>query len=224
MKLITGSNCYVTQDGKIIGRNGKVRKLKLTKTGYLEVDVYFGKEIGKKYYRVHRLVAMFYIENPENKPFVNHIDGNKTNNAVSNLEWVTHAENMEHAKNFGLIKRAEENKQSTITTEQAEEICKLLQMGYRNVDIAKSLGVYKWIVSSIRYKQCWMHISCKYNIPERSRSLSEETVHWICQQIKKGLTPGQIIKASSNNRITKTLIKDIRRRRIYKDISSQYDF
>lgn len=224
MKQITGSSCYITQDGKILNKNKQERKVKLTKTGYHEVDIYFGKEIGKKYFRVHRLVAQFFIENPQNKPFVNHKDGNKTNNSVSNLEWVTHQENMEHAKNFGLVKRAEENCNSVITTAQAEEICKLLQMGYRNTDIAKSLNVSMPIVASIRYKSCWTHISCKYVIPDRSRSLSTETIHWLCAKIQEGLTQGQIIKLSYNNRITKTLIKDIRRKRIYKDISSQYNF
>lgn len=224
MKQILGSTCYVTEDGKILNKHKQERKAKLSKTGYLEVDIYYGKDIGKKYFRVHRLVAQHYIENPENKPFVNHKDGNKTNNAVSNLEWVTHQENMEHAKNFGLIKRAEENSMSILKTSQAEEICKLLQMGYRNIDIAKSLGVSSSSVSSIRYGVTWMHISCKYNIPDRSRSLSTETIHWLCSRIQEGLTQGEILSLGYNQRITKTLIKDVRRKRIYKDISSQYKF
>lgn len=58
--------------------------------------------IDSKSYRLHRIVASTFIENPENKAQVNHIDGNKTNNAVSNLEWVTNQENQIHKFKTGL--------------------------------------------------------------------------------------------------------------------------
>jgi hypothetical protein len=67
-------------------------------TGYIFVRV------NKQKYQLHRLVAFTFIENPHSKPVVNHIDGNKTNNALANLEWVTIQENNQHNHNVGLIK------------------------------------------------------------------------------------------------------------------------
>ena len=69
--------------------------------GYLQVKI-VGNYRGNKHTFIHRLVAEMFIPNPLGKLEVNHIDGNKTNNAAVNLEWVTHAENIIHADSTGL--------------------------------------------------------------------------------------------------------------------------
>lgn len=69
------------------------------KGGYYCVGLSKGKT---KTFRVHQLVAKAFIPNPENKPYVNHIDGNKVNNSVSNLEWCTCSENNLHNHKIGL--------------------------------------------------------------------------------------------------------------------------
>lgn len=223
IEKIVDTNYFITSEGKVLNHKLEERKLKLTQTGYLEISLKMNSTNKIKWYRVHRLVAQTFIKNSENKPFVNHKDGNKTNNNVSNLEWVTHQENMEHAKNFSLVHRAEKNHKSIHTTEQVEEICKLLELGYRNSDIAKTLGVKLHNVSLIKTGVCWRHISCKYRIPSKSRTLSCETIHWICQKLVEGLTQGEIMALANNKKITISIIKDIRRGRIYKDISKLYN-
>lgn len=72
-----------------------------TEQGYKTVGLHINKKLKK--FRVHRLVAMTYIDNPDNKPYVNHKDGNRSNNNVQNLEWVTPQENTQHAVATGLL-------------------------------------------------------------------------------------------------------------------------
>lgn len=71
---------------------------------YFMVSLHLGKSKTKSYL-IHRLVAIHFIENPENKEQVNHKDGNKLNNSIDNLEWVTPKENMLHAFKNGLYKK-----------------------------------------------------------------------------------------------------------------------
>lgn len=82
--------------------NPKILKQAKSIHGYLFVYLY--NKIGKKMCTVHRLVALNFIHNPENKPQVNHKDGNKANNLKLNLEWNTRIENINHAFKNGLIK------------------------------------------------------------------------------------------------------------------------
>ena len=81
-------------------RKGQMIKPVEKYNGYLQVGL--RKNGKRKYFSVHQLVAIHFIDNPENKPQVNHIDCNKQNNHFSNLEWVTSSENQLHARNNGL--------------------------------------------------------------------------------------------------------------------------
>jgi len=104
LKLITEFPTYkIDENGNIYSKYLKsFLQPKLGDNGYYEVTLFLD---GKRHYKsVHRLVAETFIPNPENKLCVNHIDGNKLNNNVYNLEWVTHSENTKHAFANNLIK------------------------------------------------------------------------------------------------------------------------
>jgi len=84
-------NYYISNLGRFKNNKGIIMKdYKPHHSGYIYVRV------NKKKFAIHRLVALIFIPNSENKPFVNHIDGNKVNNCLDNLEWVTCSENNKH--------------------------------------------------------------------------------------------------------------------------------
>ena len=89
---------FVTTEGKIYSarRGTYLNPTKGTRDGYLMALLPDCSGV-RKGLRIHRLVAQAFIQNPEQKPCVNHIDGNRKNNSVENLEWVTHSENSVHA-------------------------------------------------------------------------------------------------------------------------------
>jgi hypothetical protein len=96
---------------------GVIKRTIIQNSGYKVVNLKVDGE--QKNHLVHRLVAEAFIPNPDNKKFVNHIDGNKLNNEVSNLEWCTRSENMKHATEIGLadIVNRKEVKVTTIDGE-----------------------------------------------------------------------------------------------------------
>lgn len=101
-EIETLNHTKVRKNGRVDNRKGRVLKQKLNRYGYYEITLSSG-EI-RKTCLVHRLVAKAFIENHNGKPTVNHIDGNKRNNSVDNLEWATHKEQRKHAIETGLAK------------------------------------------------------------------------------------------------------------------------
>ena len=106
----------ITEDGRIWSYpkrvnsfNGAWMKLQLfinmkkRNKPHKQYTIFLNKNGRGKRFQVHRIVAQTFILNPENKPQINHLDGNSLNNNVSNLEWSTSTENMEHAIKMGLI-------------------------------------------------------------------------------------------------------------------------
>lgn len=94
---------------KSVKRN-KILSPKNNHDGYLRIQLWRNNKA--LFVAIHRLVAQAFIDNPENKPFVNHIDGIKNHNFVENLEWVTQSENIQHAWGTGLSKSQLNNSRS----------------------------------------------------------------------------------------------------------------
>jgi hypothetical protein len=88
-------NVKVSEDGRVWYQDSLKHQYKNTRG-------YFVVKIKNRAIRVHRLVAEAFVANPNNDPFVNHIDGNKLNNNASNLEWCTQKQNVHHALRTGL--------------------------------------------------------------------------------------------------------------------------
>lgn len=100
-------NYSVSNLGNVMNnKSNKMMKLNV-KSGYYHVGLINNKN--RPIFKVHRLVALAFINNPENKPQVNHKNKNKLDNSIDNLEWTTHKENMQH-KSIGLIYKSNKNK------------------------------------------------------------------------------------------------------------------
>ena len=104
MKQIKGfENYLITKEGIVINKKtNRCLKMSLQTSGYYQVKLSFNGVC--KVFTIHRLVAENYINNPNNYPCVNHINGIKIDNRVENLEWITYSDNHKHAFKLGLKK------------------------------------------------------------------------------------------------------------------------
>jgi hypothetical protein len=130
--------------------------------GYMRVGLSFNGT--EKKYTVHRLVAICFIPNPNNYKQVNHIDGNKLNNHVSNLEWCSHQQNMRKAWELGLYqpKYGEKHVNAKIKEADVIEIFRLYNIvGWLQQRIADHFGINVSTVSGILRRKFWKHVEIK---------------------------------------------------------------
>jgi hypothetical protein len=139
----------VTEEGSVFSNVGNKKELigKITNGGYRMIILTVNKK--KLYKLVHRIVAEAFIENPLNKPEVNHINGDKTDNRVENLEWVTAQENQLHATKTGL-------QLYKIDMQKACEIRDLYKSGrYTQRVLAEMYGLKKTQIGYILNNKRW---------------------------------------------------------------------
>lgn len=152
---------FATEDGRIWSKSkNKFRALVANRYGYLSVSFRCPKTKKTMTKTVHRLVAMAWINNPENLPQINHKDGDKSNNKVSNLEWCSGSENMKHAWNAGLqpltsmmiesVRRAAKFsalKKRRLSDESLREAKRRVAAGELQKNVAESFGVSQSLLS-----------------------------------------------------------------------------
>lgn len=156
-EIISTERRWKKRTGKlyVVSRRHTIQQGKFW-TGYKKVSI--TNENGKRdTLSVHRLVAKAFIPNPENKPQVNHIDGNKENNVVSNLEWVTHKDNIQHAVKHGLKngKPGETHPMAKVTEAEVIEMISEIKNGATNKELGLKYNLNSQYVSLIRHKKRW---------------------------------------------------------------------
>lgn len=209
--------------------------LNFSSGGYLRLVL--GGPEGPKSYYAHRIVAMVFmpIKNPK-KYQVNHIDGDKGNNCITNLEWVTGSENMQHATTTGLFNpNGEGNGNSKYSDAQTEEVCRLLaENKLTNQQIAEVTGVSAATVSMIKIGKVRGFQSSKYHwetIPFSEKKgenhnmvkINKQIVIKICELLSSGMGSKNIVEELGAP-VTKAIVNNIKFRKTWTDISKDYEW
>lgn len=137
-------------------KTGKIRKLQSRKDGYLQIGLYIHGKV--KFQQVHRLIALAFI--PKTGIIINHIDGNKSNNTVSNLEWCDYSYNLKHAVKIGTrVKHNLENHPSTnLKNKDVLNMRKDYEKGLSYKDISKKYNKPYSTIYNIINKLYWKDI------------------------------------------------------------------
>jgi hypothetical protein len=139
----------------------KKRNTFFSKNGYIRIELTKDKKHLKK--SIHRLLALNFIPNPENKPLVCHKNGNRKDNRLENLYWGTNSDNMKDAINHGtshsLHQLGEKNAYSKLTTQQVTEIRRLKKEGIFYKDIAKTFNIHPYYVHTLCRYETWKHLT-----------------------------------------------------------------
>jgi len=151
----------IRSNGRLQTIEAKCLALCVNSSGYYSVNLHNGLGVsGRQPALVHRLVAKAFIQNPEKKPHINHIDGVRTNNNLENLEWCTPSENVIHALRTGLSnpQKGSERPLAKLSETDIPLIRSLLSSGVHQKTIAKMYSVQRTLISGIKMGRRWKHV------------------------------------------------------------------
>ena len=159
-----GENYFINKKGELYSKPRLGTKGGLLKEQFGELYKFYRVSLNGKTKNVltHRLLGECFINNPHNKPQINHIDGNKHNNDINNLEWCTNKENIQHSIITGLkdmtFNKGEKNSRAILTNKDIIDIKHKLKNGYKNRYIAKEYNVSEQLICDIKYNRRWKDI------------------------------------------------------------------
>jgi DNA-binding CsgD family transcriptional regulator len=203
LKFFRDTRYLVSDDGIVINNEtGKVLVQILDLNGYYYVNLY---DPEKHTVRVHKMVAETFLGKSDK--IVNHKDGVKTNNSVSNLEYVTHSENTRHAYEIGLMKKGENKSWAKLSEKDVCDIKKMFVENISSTEIANKYKVSVGTISNIRSGRAWKDVcpNVKWYNPERrkaNRKILAEDIPIIRTMFKENMTDTQIAKIYGCNRGT----------------------
>lgn len=188
---------YVSTLGRVFSQSrDRICSLELSNVGYLRVNVVKSLDPFKtKHLSVHRLVKEMFDPIPNmDKMVVNHINGNKLDNRLSNLEWTTYQGNTQHALRTKLTSNwrvGDECSWASIDSVKADEIGKMIALGYKNVDIHYITGAPKTVICNIKSGISWKDVYIKYKLwrikPNVATYFDVETSNLINDYIDKNI-------------------------------------
>lgn len=189
-------NYFIYDNGDVLNSaTNKILKGSIGEHGYKYYRL--SKDNKKQMFYAHRLVAEYFLDNPDNLPVVNHKDGNKLNNNVTNLEWTTYSENTAHAHYNHLIK--ERTKSEYYTTDLNGEEWKQI------FDYSYSVSNYGRVRNDKTYLLLKPSLTCGYNKVRLSKDgkVKDFLVHHLVYQVfnnQKEIPNGYVIDHIDGNK------------------------
>ena len=213
IKDVTGfeGRFMITDFGRLFSINGRWKGVKLMQPAVGKKEGYYITNLRMKpknrHVRIHQLVGEHFVDNPDNKPQLNHDDGNKLNNHYSNLKWCTIAENIEHAVRTGLIDiKGEKHHHAKLKDCDIPLIFEMRNEGMLMKDIGNHFDVCRRTIGDVLNRRLWIHVAVdekllnfKQGLPENYKGenhhnskLTEKQVYEIHALKKSGFTAKEI--------------------------------